>query len=66
MVITRNRRLSMLISDEEHEKLQALADREGVTASDYVRLFIRREHATSFGAEESKMHKPATKRKAKR
>jgi hypothetical protein len=39
----------MLISDEEHEKLQALADAEGVTASDFVRLFIRRAHAEKFG-----------------
>jgi hypothetical protein len=39
----------MLISDEEHEKLQALADAEGITASDYVRLFIRRAHANKFG-----------------
>jgi len=41
MVTKRNRRLSMLISDDEWEMLQALADGTGLTASDWVRLRIR-------------------------
>lgn len=50
----------MLISDDEHEMLQALAEREGVTASDYIRLHIRREHAALGASAPSK----ATKAKA--
>lgn len=39
----------MLISDAEHEMLQALADREGVTASDVVRRLVRAAHKEAFG-----------------
>jgi len=45
MVTKRERRLSMLISDEEWEMLQALADRDGLNVSDHIRLYIRRAHA---------------------
>ena len=45
MVTKRERRLSMLISDEEWDMLQALADRDGLNVSDHVRLYIRRAHA---------------------
>lgn len=41
MAVKRNRRLSMLISDEEWEMLQALAEQAGITASDWVRMRIR-------------------------
>jgi hypothetical protein len=44
----------MLVSDEEYDKLQALADAEGVTASDFVRLFIRRAHAETFPPKKTK------------
>jgi hypothetical protein len=54
MVIERNRRLSMLVSDDEWRMLQALADANGVTASDYVRQFIRREHDSKFAAKPKK------------
>jgi DNA-binding GntR family transcriptional regulator len=60
MVTKRERRLSMLISDEEWEMLQALADRDGQTASDYIRLYIRRAHAELASAA-----KPSTKRRNK-
>jgi len=48
MVVPRTRRLSILISEAEHAMLQDLADAEGVTASDFVRLFIRRVHDSKF------------------
>ena len=48
MVITRERRLSMLINDDEHAMLQALADADGLSASDFVRLTIRRLHGERF------------------
>ncbi|MEO7032503.1 MAG: hypothetical protein ABI548_01625 [Polyangiaceae bacterium] len=35
----------MLISNEEWEMLQALADKDGLSVSDHVRLYIRRAHA---------------------
>jgi len=35
----------MLISDEEWDMLQALADRDGLNVSDHIRLYIRRAHA---------------------
>jgi hypothetical protein len=57
MALTRTRRLSMLISDEEWEKLQALAEAEGITASDYVRMFVRRAHAERFGEKKPKTKK---------
>jgi hypothetical protein len=41
MVVARPRRLNVLISDEEWAMLQALADRAGITASDWIRLRIR-------------------------
>lgn len=57
MVVERNRRLSMLISDEEQRMLQDLADADGVTASDYVRLFVRKAHEAKFAGK-----KPTKKR----
>ncbi len=48
MVVTRTNRLSMLISDEEQRMLKELADADGVTASDFIRLFIRRAHTEKF------------------
>ncbi len=38
----------MLLSDEEYEMLQALADADGITASDLIRQYIRRAHAEKF------------------
>ena len=47
----------MRASDEEAAMLHALAEAEGVSQSDYLRLFIRRAHAEKFGDK-----KPKTKR----
>jgi hypothetical protein len=49
MVVKRNRRLSMLVSDEEWAMLQTLSDRDGVTASDWVRVRIRELYRANFG-----------------
>lgn len=56
-MVKRERRLSMLISDEEHDLLLALADREGVTASVIVRRLIRQAHAEAFGEKKTKPKK---------
>lgn len=52
MAPKRDRRLSMLISDDEHSMMQALAELEGVSVSDYIRMFVRRQHAEKFGAQQ--------------
>ena len=41
MVITRDKRVQMLFSQEEWQMLQELAERQGVTASDWVRMKVR-------------------------
>lgn len=48
-MVDRNRRLNLLISDEEHAMLAALAEKRGITASDVVRMFIRDAYAEAFG-----------------
>jgi hypothetical protein len=57
-MVERDRRLSIRIADNEWDMLKALAEREGLAVSDYVRLFIRRSHSEAFGDA-----KPAKKRK---
>jgi hypothetical protein len=46
----RERRLSMLINDEEHDMLEKLADAEGVTVSTFIRQLTRRTFAHRFPA----------------
>jgi len=48
-MVERPRALTVRVSDEELEMLQQLAEREGVTVSDYVRLRIRKDHREVFG-----------------
>lgn len=49
----------MLISDDEWAMLQALADRDGLTVSDHIRLYARRAHAEAFvSAKPPKRPKP--------
>lgn len=59
-MLERPRRLSIRIADDEWTMLYALAEAEGITASDYIRLFIRREHASRFRA--AKVKTPRSKR----
>jgi predicted DNA-binding protein len=56
-MVERDRRLSIRIADDEWDKLHALAEAEGVSSSDYVRLFIRRAHAEKFGNKKPKTKK---------
>jgi predicted DNA-binding protein len=53
-MVERDRRLSIRIGDEEWQMLYALAEREGISASDYIRLFIRRTYAEAFGSAKPK------------
>lgn len=41
----RPNQLKILVSDDEHEMVRALAERQGQTIADYLRQLIRREHA---------------------
>jgi hypothetical protein len=50
MVVTRDKRLNVLVSSEEMEWLQTLADEAGITASDWVRLRIREAELARGGA----------------
>ena len=56
-MVERDRRLSIRIAEEEWTMLHALAEREGVSASDYIRLFIRRTHAETLGSAKPKKPK---------
>lgn len=40
---TRDQQFKVLLSEEEHKALKRLAQQDGVTASDYIRLIIRRD-----------------------
>lgn len=42
--VERDTQLKILLSTEERSALQNLADEAGLSVSDYVRQFIRREH----------------------
>jgi len=42
--------MTLRIADEERAMLAALAEKDGISASDVLRLFIRREYAIAFGA----------------
>jgi hypothetical protein len=48
-MVDRDRHLTVRTSVEELAMLQALAEMDGVSQSDYVRLFIRRAYADKFG-----------------
>jgi hypothetical protein len=47
-MVDRDKRLTIRIAEEELAMLSALAEAEGVTQSDYLRLFIRRSYAEKF------------------
>jgi hypothetical protein len=48
-MVERPRALTVRISEEELVMLQELAEHEGVSASDYIRLHLRRDHKAAFG-----------------
>lgn len=41
----RPNQLKIRVSDQEHDMVSALAERDGQTIADYLRLLIRREYA---------------------
>ena len=48
-MVDRGRYITIGASDDEAAKLHALAEAEGVSASDFLRLYIRRAYADRFG-----------------
>ena len=45
----RGRYITIRASDDEAAMLRALAEAEGITGSDVLRMFIRRAYAERFG-----------------
>lgn len=46
--VERNKQFHMLLSEEERELLQGLADRAGLSASDYLRTTIRSNYTQTI------------------
>jgi hypothetical protein len=53
----RTRNLNVRISDEELAMLAELAERDGLTSSDWLRFTIRRAHTKVFGATKQRTKK---------
>jgi hypothetical protein len=50
----RSDRFTMRVTPEEKQMITALAERDGLSASDYLRLLVRRTHEAAFGAERTR------------
>ena len=46
---SRTERFTMRLAEAEREMLEALAARDGLNSSDFLRLTIRRLHSDTFG-----------------
>lgn len=55
--VKRQNRVNMLVSDEELAMLRELADREGLTLSDWMRQAIRKAHVETFDGRPPKQAK---------
>jgi uncharacterized protein (DUF1778 family) len=53
----RTERLGLRIAPDELEMVNDLADADGVSASDVVRILVRRAHAERFGEKKPKRKK---------
>jgi hypothetical protein len=62
MAPQRDKLFKLMLTDDEREMLRGLAEGEGLTASDFIRQFIRREHARAAPLAEA----PAPKKRPKR
>jgi len=47
----RTERFTMRVRPEEKQMISALAERDGQSSSDYLRLLVRRTYEAAFGAE---------------
>ena len=53
-MVERDRNLAIRTSAEEAAMLKELAEAEGISQSDFIRLFIRRAYAETFGTKKPK------------
>jgi uncharacterized protein (DUF1778 family) len=53
-MVDRERRINIRVSDTEAKMLQELAEAEGVSQSDFLRLYVRRAHGERFGSTPAK------------
>ena len=58
-MVDRGLYLTLRISEDEKAMLHALAEVDGVSASDVVRTFIRTRYRSTFGDKPPKTKKPA-------
>jgi hypothetical protein len=56
----RDKQFRMNLSEEERAMLEDLSEADGITASDYLRLLIRRQHSERFGAKPKKKRQTPT------
>ena len=61
--LQRDQVFQLRMTTEEKDMLTELAEREGLTAADKVRQWVRREYAATFGAEPHATKRPRPKRK---
>jgi hypothetical protein len=59
--LVRDQLFQLRVTADEKRMLEALAEREGLTASDKVRQLIRKDYAATFGEEPAKRPKPKRK-----
>jgi uncharacterized protein (DUF1778 family) len=52
-MVDREARINLRASEEEAAMLRALAERDGISASDFLRLYIRRAYREAFGSPRS-------------
>jgi hypothetical protein len=50
----RTERFTMRVRPEEKQMIATLAERDGLSASDYLRLLVRRTYEASFGQEKAR------------
>jgi hypothetical protein len=56
--LVRDQLFQLRMTDDEKRMLEALAENEGLTASDKVRQLIRKDFAATFGQPLPKQKKP--------
>lgn len=63
MAPERERQFRMNLSDDELAMLRELAEADGITASDFLRMQIRRQYGERFDVSAKVKPKPKPKRK---
>jgi hypothetical protein len=53
----RDKKLTIMVSDEERSMLERIAEVEGVSSSDCVRQYVRRTFAEKFGVAKARKGK---------